>query len=456
MQRCIVISDLHLGGNPPYMMSQPEALGIFISQLPQRCQAGDTLELVINGDFIDFLAIPDFSAWTHDQKLAVRKLRQVMDKEPFNVVFDALKSYLTQGHHLTIILGNHDLELGLPQVQQALLERLGSNGRNVWFVDDGCSHRIGGLLIEHGNRYDPVNRNDWNGLREIRSCFSRGEPCEKSLLEISAGSRLVEKAVSPLKERYPFISLLQPEGKLTLYLLLALEPGLKLDLDKMAHLLRVACMKNQAGKQHARNTDVSQEIAGDGDYYQEDPDLIEAFDDDARSVVDAINTMEMDIAMDLNWLFDFGKRAKNSLAEMVARREEKIEGRRLKKLRVSLKKILMKGGWPQSGQACDDFTHVKHLLQCGAQTVVLGHTHHPCFMGPAKKSSVINTGAWTDVIFFPDQALTDNDAMREFLAQVVTGDQLREFRPFFAEIVISAQGEVKKAVLKSALGNGGE
>ena len=57
VRRVFVISDLHLGGQPPTMMSTPDRLAAFIESLPSRLQSDEQLELVINGDFVDFLAI---------------------------------------------------------------------------------------------------------------------------------------------------------------------------------------------------------------------------------------------------------------------------------------------------------------------------------------------------------------------------------------------------------------
>ena len=53
--RVVVISDLHLGGSEPRMMQQPQALAAFIRALPGRLGGDEVLDLVIAGDFIDFL-----------------------------------------------------------------------------------------------------------------------------------------------------------------------------------------------------------------------------------------------------------------------------------------------------------------------------------------------------------------------------------------------------------------
>lgn len=53
------------------MLGHPELLIAFFDQLSEyRAGADETVELVINGDFIDFLAIEPFSAWTPTQQHA--------------------------------------------------------------------------------------------------------------------------------------------------------------------------------------------------------------------------------------------------------------------------------------------------------------------------------------------------------------------------------------------------
>ena len=212
-RRIIIISDLHLDGEPPTMMSRPKELARFIQTLPSRCAADEQLELVIGGDFVDFLAIPPFAAWTPDPKEAGRKLNRAMKEQQFAPIFEALGSHVAAGHLLTVLIGNHDVELALPPIQDALLAHLGATPHQVHFVDNNCAYRIGGLLVEHGNRYDDANENDWTGLRAISSALSRGE-VPHGALEASAGSRLVEKLISPLKAAgYRFIDLLQPQSE---------------------------------------------------------------------------------------------------------------------------------------------------------------------------------------------------------------------------------------------------
>jgi len=174
-KRVVVISDLHLGGSRTVMISRPDRLAGFLRALALEHQGDERLELVIVGDFVDFLTIEPFACWTPDPQHASQKLHDTMDRSSFAPVFDALRDLVKTGCVLTILLGNHDLELALPAVQEALWHRLDAPRHHVLFLTDGRAYRVGGLLIEHGNRYDGANGNDWEYLRLIASAQSRAE-----------------------------------------------------------------------------------------------------------------------------------------------------------------------------------------------------------------------------------------------------------------------------------------
>ncbi len=144
---------------------------------------------MVNGDIVDFLLDDDFEShaqlrpWTSDQREAVCKLnkivertRQFQERGPF----EAWSRFLEKGHRLTFILGNHDLELSLPEVRNHLSYLLRAEGRDFQFVYDGEACVRGDLLIEHGNRYDGFNIIDHSALRQERSALSRGMPLSGS------------------------------------------------------------------------------------------------------------------------------------------------------------------------------------------------------------------------------------------------------------------------------------
>jgi len=155
--RLIAISDLHLGGVAPYMMSNPERLAAFIDSLPGRLAADETLELVIAGDFIDFLAVPDFKSWTPDPREASAKLGHTL-RGPFASVFDALRRHVAGGHRLTLLIGNHDIDLALPAVKDALLREIGAGPPQVNLLDFVCLEAKLVIEVDGGQHVQQVDR----------------------------------------------------------------------------------------------------------------------------------------------------------------------------------------------------------------------------------------------------------------------------------------------------------
>lgn len=153
----------------------PERLAAFVTVLADRLASDEELELVLAGDVIDFPAIPECCRFTPNPETACGKLERTVRSRRFAPAFRALAAHLAAGHRLTVLLGNHDPELALPQVADAFIAALRARPHDVLMLTDGRAYRTGGVLVEHGNRYDGANRNDWDGLRTIASALSRGE-----------------------------------------------------------------------------------------------------------------------------------------------------------------------------------------------------------------------------------------------------------------------------------------
>jgi UDP-2,3-diacylglucosamine pyrophosphatase LpxH len=161
---------------------------------------------------------------------AVAKLQRMMDRADADCphgerFFCALRAFLSNGHKLTLLLGNHDVELSLPPVRRALLEQLsqGSSPR-FEFLFDGEAYQYQNLIIEHGNRYDGWNAVSHGLLRAFRACLSRGET-PKFIFPPPPGSRLVAELMNPLKRYMPFIDLLKPETEAMIPILVAIDPN---------------------------------------------------------------------------------------------------------------------------------------------------------------------------------------------------------------------------------------
>ena len=280
MRDIYLISDLHLGGAQP-STNDPDDRGFricthgrdlaqFVSALADRPPA---IELVVNGDMVDFLAEEDegggWTPFTADERAAARKLDRIIDGD--RELFDALGRLLGRGHRLVLLLGNHDIELALPAVRRRLTERMGITGRHDFhFIYDGEAYVAGRALIEHGNRYDSFNVVDYDGLRRLRSLLSRNQAVPADYrFEAPAGSHMVADVINPIKREYRLIDLLKPETGAAIPVLMALEPGYRRNLTAVAalglkarkHRMAAAALPLCAGD---IRSDSSDSLASDG------------------------------------------------------------------------------------------------------------------------------------------------------------------------------------------------
>jgi UDP-2,3-diacylglucosamine pyrophosphatase LpxH len=425
------------------MMSRPERLASFIRDLPEQCDDED-LELVIAGDFVDFLASKPYAAWTPEPETACAKLEHTMHGS-FAPVFDALGQFIAGRHRLTVIIGNHDLELALPPVQDALLQRIDATPHQVHFVDDGRAYRIGRVLIEHGNRYDGANVNDWGGLRVIASALSRGEepPME---LEVSAGSQIVERVVNEIKSRYPFIDLLQPSGELLAFLLMSFEPALKWHVDKLAVLFRGGLKKlNEQGKQPPKTRYV-----GVQDLDQHDEELAAAYGD----TYDLFRSPHEQVSWE--GISDWGRLLLqgDSLSEIL-KRHEHVPADRLQQIRLVMRRLLLDDSWERWDGNTNQYGKAANRIldesRGQIEVVIMGHTHLARHIGLEKRARYINTGTWADIIRVPPELLEvgTDAALEHFLEELRQGTN-RLFLPTYAEIRLERDGTIREARLRRA------
>jgi UDP-2,3-diacylglucosamine pyrophosphatase LpxH len=224
-----VISDLHLGGLPGFQIfnsgAELQRLINYLRALPSE----KTIALLINGDFVDFLA--ESPSRHFDPVDAVVKLDRIVQDSAFAPVWKALQKFTgTKNRCLIINLGNHDLELALPWLRAHLLKVL-SNGNEaargriiLAFDGTGFLCRVGGaeVLCVHDNEVDDWNLADYETIRRIGRDIVQGRPVESWIP--NAGSQLVIEVMNDLKRSYPFIDLLKPEMQAVVPTLLALAP----------------------------------------------------------------------------------------------------------------------------------------------------------------------------------------------------------------------------------------
>lgn len=217
-ERVIVLSDLHLSTANAGGFDQDDALANLLA-----CLLADELEteLVLAGDVFDFLLDPHYDDF--DPAQAVPRLARILDAHP--KVIAGLRAFAARaGNSITLLSGNHDPELLLPEVRAHVCACLGvaQLGEEVELVGSGTFPAVFGravgpdhapIWIVHGDRWDPDNYIDRAALRQTGQ------------LALPLGSRLVIEVLRELRaDGYEWVYWLKPEVAAVIPLLLYLDP----------------------------------------------------------------------------------------------------------------------------------------------------------------------------------------------------------------------------------------
>ncbi|HYO52449.1 metallophosphoesterase [Archangium sp.] len=419
-----VISDLHLGGDTGFQICTARGrrrLAAFIRSIPGQLAPSRQVHLVLAGDIVDFLAEQPFAAFTSDDALATRKLARIMDHGDTADVWQALRELVSAGHSLTLLLGNHDLELSLPGPRRLLHERIGQRG--VEFLYDNQAFVRGPILIEHGNRYDDWNVVPHDALRAVRSALTRRE--SPPAMRTVAGSELVVGVMNDLKRQYAFIDLLKPENEAAIPLLAVLDPGALGQLKQLARLAR-----------QASRTRIPREDSG----APEERGLISGTESHLlREAHELLGSSEEEIG---------AREHLRSWWEIhrAGRAEERRE--QLRRLRKALQSYVraQHETFTVNKESPRYLRPAEALAARGFRVVVFGHTHLarrvPMLGGAAL---YLNTGTWAELMRIPDPVLSDTAVGDSILAEFVealTDNQLgpwRELIPTFARIELEGE-----------------
>ncbi len=221
MKRYFIVSDFHLNMgrdktgklHPLEDFDADDQFGRLLD-LARQSQA----ELVINGDWVDFLQLDPvvtvghrFSsdgiplAWTRSE--AEQKLETCFSNN--RIHFQALGSFLKAGGKLTVLEGNHDPEWffpaesdsGEPPVQKMLRQKLGNPDRDSLRFED--SHlRLGSVHVEHGHQSCEAV----NAFQKHPNIFhlEKGSLLGPLRFELVWGSRLVLEFFNDLEREHPY------------------------------------------------------------------------------------------------------------------------------------------------------------------------------------------------------------------------------------------------------------
>ena len=250
-----VVSDLHLGGTTGWrIFAQGARLAALVRELTNRqAPRGGSLGLVLNGDTVDTLAenLPDYVA---DPSAAEAILDRIMRHDDFAEIFVALSAFVsTQAHHLEIVLGNHDLELVYPTVQECLLRRLAGSDETrrarVTFATSGAGVRcaVGSdeagfatTLCVHGNEFDKWNAVSPESMTRLTRAAVLGKDSPLLGTTPNAGTKLVKDVMNGIKKDWPFVDLLKPEMETAFTVMLALVPDRVAAVPGFASAFRAA------------------------------------------------------------------------------------------------------------------------------------------------------------------------------------------------------------------------
>jgi UDP-2,3-diacylglucosamine pyrophosphatase LpxH len=178
----IIVSDMHLADAEPVVPRRPywrayKQARFFIdddfARLLRHVQAQATgpVELILNGDIFDFDSItrlPErmegpaswivrFRGLPSEEWMSLFKIDLIIAEHP--TWFEALRSFVAQGHRAVFVIGNHDAELHWPSVQErvrrALEPEVEGEASHVTFAT--AFYISGGdTFVSHGHLYDPL------------------------------------------------------------------------------------------------------------------------------------------------------------------------------------------------------------------------------------------------------------------------------------------------------------
>ncbi len=160
---------------------------------------GVDVELIINGDFLDFLNVPVMGEFEEGitETIALEKLEAILRGHP--EVMAKLRAFATlPGKNIKYLIGNHDAELLFPSVCKRITQAWDPNGEHpsekVLVIGDKDRIRYPefGIEIRHGNQFEAGNQLDFK--KPVLKLSN-----EARVLNIPWGSIYILKIINRLK-----------------------------------------------------------------------------------------------------------------------------------------------------------------------------------------------------------------------------------------------------------------
>lgn len=438
-----VVSDLHIGGRPGYeIFREAQALGWLAEHARQQAGPALPVGLVLNGDVVDLLSDGDLP---FDPLGAADRIVGWLARGFFAPLTLALRAFVqTPGCRLIVVIGNHDIELCLPEVQSRLRDVLAqgdeaARGR-VLFATDGTGYRcrVGQqghartVLCLHGEVADSWNVVDHEDLRMVVRALNAGtEPPE---ITLNSGTLMVQRLINPLKydERWPFVDLLKPEQEAAVQIAMALAWDSDGGASKTArYAARLLSTQPSRLRDALRRWAGWLSDAGEGEARPEGWSSTEA----GRRLMEELSAPDQLAQEPSAWeQDDAGAFLSGGAGDRSSLREK------LRK-RVSDKVWAIDEPEETSAWVAENVGRDVHY-------VVAGHTHLRRKLRPDGWPGLyFNSGTWISLMAVPDHVLDDDDAFDAWVAQLQRCGTTRELeeagllQPQRTVVVIDGRGE---------------
>jgi UDP-2,3-diacylglucosamine pyrophosphatase LpxH len=381
-----ILSDLHIGagyaregGNHLENFMADEDLVNFLHESQHESKREQCeVELIINGDFFEFLQVPAVDQYNpasaypkeayldSSQKASVQRLNIIAQGHPeiFNALSDFMHVECPQ-RRITIIKGNHDVNLFWPGVKSRLSETLGASGTRaslLLFADEFVSREK--IYVEHGHqRAEKINC--------YQDFFNPRSSDDPTRLYYPPGSHFVVNAFNDLKREHWFVDHIKPPTTLIWY---ALHWNFEVASKTLADFIRYACVSgnnrsisddslfptSEALLQDLENDDKRREIS---QRYANDPAFRQQFHQQIQQYLNVANVNSKEaVTLPLPQVsddpFEMGQADQQQQQMMLHRAAEKVAKRE------------------------------------GAKVILFGHTHYPIQKSLSNGSVYINTGSW--------------------------------------------------------------
>ena len=208
----LVVSDLHLGKgrqlengslNSLEEFYYAEKLVEFIQYYSSGAYRDYDVEIIINGDFLNFLQV-DYRGHfltVITESVAVEILKSVIKGHP--QVFRTMGDFLSMPHRkITYVIGNHDQGMMFQGCRDHLNQVVGKalQYKNLIYFFDG-------VHIEHGHMHEAANRMD-----PKKFFLKQGWP--EPILNLPFGSHFFVELVLKIKKKYPHVDKVRPFGQM--------------------------------------------------------------------------------------------------------------------------------------------------------------------------------------------------------------------------------------------------